>query len=494
MKVDKLSGRKRRFWQNRVFWISAIVLLVAGGAAWYFLLGPGSAANQSTTQTGPTYHTTTVKQGDLRISTSGTGTLVATNSVDLSFSTNGTVTVLKVQPGDQVKKGDVLASLGNTGSLQATIANDQLAYLQAQQALDNLNQNASVALATAYKDWVTAKDNYNSAVNTNTRIGLPRCTKAVATQLNQLVTNAKANLDRLSKSGTGSPEWIAAVSQYENAVGNYNFCMAYTEQDKTDAQAAVDVAKVTMQQAEEKYNTLNAHNGIDPQEIALVQAKIDQAKAQVDKDQLDLAGTTLVAPMDGTVTYVAAKVGSMVSSNSSSISNTSSSSSTTSTATPFITISDLSQPAVSVSIDETDMDKFVVGNQANVTFDALPDMVFTGVVSQVDPQTTSSGQYRVVTGLIKLDPASIQKVQELPLGLSASADIISKEARNTLLVPLDGVRDIGNGQYAVFVVGKDGKLNLRIVQVGLKDSAQAQILSGLNVGEVVTTGTVPTSK
>jgi RND family efflux transporter MFP subunit len=485
MKVDKLSVRKRRFWQSKVFWIVVVVLLLAGsGGAWYFLLGPGSSAKQSTAQTGPTYHTTTVKKGNLRISTSGTGTLVATHSVDLSFSTGGTVTVLKVQPGDQVKTGDVLASLGNTAGLQATVANDQLLYLQAQQALDNLKLNADVALATAYKDWVTAQDNYNTALNTNTRIGLPRCTKAVDTKLNQLVTNAKVNLDRLTKYNYGSTDWIAAVSQYENAVGNYNFCVAYTVDDKTNAQAALDVAKVTQQQAEDKYNTLKANNGIDPQAVALAQAKVDQAKTQHDKDQQNLAGTTLVAPMDGTVTYVAAKVGSMVANDTT----------TTASTTKFITISDLSRPAVQVGVDETDMAKFIVGNKAEVTFDALPDTLFTGVVSQVEPQTTTSGRYQVVTGLIQLDQTTAKAAQNLPLGLSATVVVISKEATNVLLVPVDAVRDIGNQQYSIFVLGSDGKLSLKIVQVGLSDGVQTEIISGLSVGELVTTGTVPTAK
>ncbi len=476
MKVDKLSGRKRRLWQSKVFWFTVVVLLLAGGGAWYFLLGPGSSTKLSTAQTGPSYHTTTVKKGNLRISISGTGTLVASRSADLSFSTKGTVAVLKVQSGDRVKTGDVLASLGNTESLQATTANDQLLFLQAQQAQDNLKLNADVALATAYKDWVTAKENYNTALNTHTRIGLPRCTKAVDTQLNQLVSNAKVNLDRLTKYNYGSTDWIAAVSQYENAVGNYNFCIAYTVDDKTNAQAALDVAKVTQQQAEDKYNILKANSGIDPQQVALAQVKVQQAQTQLDKDQKDLAGTTLTAPFDGTVTYVAAKVGAMVDT------------------TKFITISDLGHPVVQVNVDETDLAKFVVGNTAEVTFDALPDQLFTGTVIQVEPQTTTSGQYKVVTGLVALDQNATETIQNLPLGLSATADIISKEAKNALLVPLDALRDIGNKQYTVFVVGSGGKLNLKIVQVGLMDSAQAQILSGLSEGEVVTTGTVPTSK
>jgi HlyD family secretion protein len=483
MKVDKLSGRKRRFWQSKVFWIAVVVLLAGSGGAWYFLLGPGSSAKLSAAQTGPTYHTTTVKKGNLRISTSGTGTLVAAHSVDLSFSTGGTVTVLKVQPGDQVKTGDVLASLGNTASLQATVANDQLLYLQAQQAVDNLKLNADVALATAYKDWVTAQETYTTAVDTNTRTGLTRCTKAVNTQLYQKVTNAKVNLDRLTKYNYGSTEWIAAVSQYENAVGNYNFCIAYSTGDKTNAQAALDVAKVSQQQAEDKYNTMKANNGIDPQAVALAQAKVDQAKTQHDKDQQDLTGTTLVAPMDGTVTFVAAKLGSMVST-----------STTSTTTTTFITISDLSRPSVLVSIDEADMAKFVAGNKAEVTFDALPDTVFTGVVSQVEPQTTTSGRYQVVTGLIQLDQTTAKAAQNLPLGLSATIVVISKEAKNALLVPVDAVRDIGNQQYSVFVLGSDGKLSLKIVQVGLSDGVQTEVTSGLSVGELVTTGIVPTAK
>ncbi|MBE3145373.1 MAG: efflux RND transporter periplasmic adaptor subunit, partial [Planctomycetes bacterium] len=432
MKVDKHSGRKRRFWQSKVFWIAVVVLLLAGGGgAWYFLLGPGSSAKLSTAQTGPTYHTTTVKRGNLRISISGTGTLVASRSADLSFSTKGTVDMLKVQPGDQVKTGDVLASLGSTESLQATTANDQLLYLQAQQALDNLKLNADVALATAYKDWVTAQETYTTAVDTNTRTGFTRCTKAVNTQLSQKVTNAKVNLDRLTKYNYGSTEWIAAVSQYENAVGNYNFCIAYSTDDKTNTQAALDVAKATRQQAEDKYNKLKANSGIDPQELAIAQLKVQQAQTQLDKDQKDLTGTTLTAPFDGTVTYVAAKVGAMMDT------------------TKFITISDLSHPVVQVNVDETDLAELVVGNKAEVTFDALPDQLFTGTVSQVEPQTTTSGQYKVVTGLVALDQNATETIQNLPLGLSATADIISQEAKNALLVPLDALRDIGSKQYTV---------------------------------------------
>jgi hypothetical protein len=59
---------------------------------------------------------------------------------------------------------------------------------------------------------------------------------------------------------------------------------------------------------------------------------------------------------------------------------------------------------------------------------------------------------------------------------------------------VEALRDLGNKQYAVFVLGSDGKLRLTTVDVGLMDSVQAVITRGLSAGEVVSTGTVPTSK
>ncbi len=188
------------------------------------------------------------------------------------------------------------------------------------------------------------------------------------------------------------------------------------------------------------------------------------------QDALD--GITLKAPIDGKITFLAAFVGTIVD---------------TST---FLTISDVSHPTVTVSVDETDMDKLVVGNAAQVTFAALPGKTFNGKVSVANPQMNSYGQFKAATGQVELDQdASRQEVAQtlaaVPLGLSATITITSQSATNVLLVPVTALKSLSNGNYIVMLVGGDGKATQQTVSVGLQDKTNAQITGGLEEGSVV---------
>jgi hypothetical protein len=65
------------------------------------------------------------------------------------------------------------------------------------------------------------------------------------------------------------------------------------------------------------------------------------------------------------------------------------------------------------------------------------------------------------------------------------------------LVPVQALREIGTDQYVVFVVRQggdaDGELEMRPVEVGLKDYVNAEILSGVERGEVISVGESTTS-
>jgi HlyD family secretion protein len=71
-------------------------------------------------------------------------------------------------------------------------------------------------------------------------------------------------------------------------------------------------------------------------------------------------------------------------------------------------------------------------------------------------------------------------------------EVISGTSTNALLVPLEALRDLGNGVYGVFVLNAQGQPRLRLVQVGLQDTTRAEIKSGVQLGDVVTTGTTNT--
>jgi HlyD family secretion protein len=101
---------------------------------------------------------------------------------------------------------------------------------------------------------------------------------------------------------------------------------------------------------------------------------------------------------------------------------------------------------------------------------------------------TSSGPYRVATGLVELDAESARLVQDLPLGVSASVTLIVQEATGVLLVPAAALRETPDGQYTVLVAGSDGQVTPQTVQVGLSNDTYAEITSGLEEGQMVSAG------
>lgn len=472
MKLPKLFVEKRWTLKKKSWFILIGTALLVGMAAWHFLGGPGSLTRSAAAESGPAYQTAVVRRGDIRISITGSGTLVAGESVDLGFSTQGTVVQLNVALGDAVTAGQTLASLGNSQALEANLASAELAYLQAQQALKDLHDNADVALAQAYLDWVTAKVNYEEALKAQQRTAYARCSQEVNTRYAAALDRAE---EKLASLPVGSEAWIDAKNDYDTARANYDYCHAYTEDEKTAAAAKLQLAEKTLELAERKYDILKASSGIDPDELALAEAKVNQTKAQLEQAQKNLAGIILTAPIDGVITYLAAGEGSFVG-----------------TAT-YLTISDTSHLEVQVNVDESDLNNLALGSQAEVVFDALPDLTFTGKVVKVEPQLVTSDMVTTVRGLVELDADAAKALQSLPLGLNGTVEIIKSEAKDVLWVPLEAVRDLGDGQYGVFVLNNDGELRLRMVKVGLMDTTRAEIIQGLSEGEVVSTGVVQAS-
>lgn len=476
MKSSKAKTPKRAIYKSKFLWVVVFVLLAGGSAAaWYFLGDPGSSYVTSASAATPDYHTATVQQGDLKIAATGTGTLIASQSVDLSFSVSGAVTEVDVKVGDHVTRGQVLAKMANSESLQAAEAAAQVAYLTAEQSLTDLQQNASLSLAQAYQDWVTSQETYNTALYNQQRTTMARCSKEVNTKDTVALANANKKLQSETDWEPGSADWITAKNDYDTAMANYIYCMGYTADEKINAVSSLEVATVAMQQAETKYNALKAASGIDPSTLALAEATAKAAETNLAQAKNNLDGTVLTAPIEGTVIYLAASAGTIFDTSK------------------FITIADLSHPTVQVSLDETDLNKLVTGSPANVVFDALPDQTFTSQVIQVQPQLVASGQYQVAQGLVLLDAGAAQTLETLPLGLSSSVEVISKEVKNAVLVPNEAIKSLGDKQYAVFVVGSDGTLRLTPVQIGIADATYTQVTSGLKVGEVVSTGVTQVS-
>jgi multidrug resistance efflux pump len=69
----------------------------------------------------------------------------------------------------------------------------------------------------------------------------------------------------------------------------------------------------------------------------------------------------------------------------------------------YLTISDLTTSDVSVTIDETDLEKLHIGAKANVVFDALPNEIYYWRVIPGEPELSTSGQFRVASAIVSRD-------------------------------------------------------------------------------------------
>jgi len=468
MKFSQIKSPDSLIWKKgKWFIIGAAVLLIIGGIVYYFFLRsnihvPETKASQ--------YYTATVKRGDLRVSISGSGSLTSERLADLSFPIEGAVEKLNVSVGENVTEGTILAKLGSIESLEAEVSSLELEVLQAQKELDTLQNNASVALAEAYQTYVTAQETYAAALYAAQKTEYAGCSLEVNTQNAGKLSDATDKLKKAAESGYGSDEWIAAKANYDTAFADYNYCIGYTESEKTIAKADLSVAEVALKQAEDKYNLLKEQSGLDPTEYAIAEATLKNAQARLALAQEELADTTMIAPFDGMIITITAGEGERPG---------------TST---YITIADLNQPSLNIEVDESDLMDMMIGDKAEITFDALPDDLFTGVVTQIEPQLSTEGQYQVIKGVVRMDKIPEDSDIKLYLGMNATVEIIHKEVTDVLLVPIEALRDLGNGEYGVFVQDANGKLYFRTVTVGVTTTSTAEIKSGLEEGEIVSTG------
>ncbi len=455
--------RKSRVW--RVLLALLAVLIIGGGAAWYLMGKKAQAA--AAAQAESTTIDATVERGSISLTASGQGTLVTNEAVNMSFSTSGKVAELNVKLGDMVKEGDVLARLDKAENLEANLASAQASLLQAQQELADIQKNAGASLAKAYQKLVDARTAYDEALENSQRTALTRCSPELLNKYKTALEQATEKLNALYLVDPSSQEAIVAGYDHDTAAANYSYCNSYTATEKTSAESTLEVAKAAFQEAQDTYDALADSSGIDPDALSRLETRVETAQTQVDAAQEAVDGITLTAPMDGRITSLAASVGAIVGTDT------------------FLTISDVSHPTVTVTLDETDMDKLVVGNSAVVTFTAIPGKTFTGKVSLANPQMNSFGPFRAASGQVALDEEFIPTFEAMQLGLSATVKIVGKEVTDALLIPAEALKQLNNGDYVVNLVGSDGQATRQTVTVGLQSDAYVEITSGVKEGDTV---------
>ncbi len=466
--------RNKRMW----IFIVLIIIIAGGGYAYYQIAHLPEDATEE-----PSIQTATVRQGDLVIRASGSGELIALSEVDLGFGIAGPIAELYVQVGDVVTAGEPLAVQGEREQLEAAIASDQLAVMNAEEDLQDIYDQADLVAAQAMIALAQAQDALSDVEYTWSvqQAGNRASSSTIDAAEAKLVLaeidleKAQAEFNKYYGRPTDDParanaqtKLSSAQQRYDSALRELNWYLGEpTEIQQLLLDADVALAQAKLREAEREYERVK--DGPDPDEVARAELQLIDAKAKLTVSQENLDQSVVVAPMDGTMLRVDGQVGDTVSG-------------------AFMTIANLNQPHLEVFLDETDLDKIKVGYVAEVIFDALPDSVFIGHVVLVDPTLMQTQGVTAVRGIVELDDVPIDS---LPIGLGASVDIVAGSAEGVPLIPYEALREIGPGEYAVFVM-EDDEPKLRVVGVGLMDFSFVEITFGLNPGEVVTTGIVET--
>ena len=201
---------------------------------------------------------------------------------------------------------------------------------------------------------------------------------------------------------------------------NYESALKQAQANLASAQASLDQDKLTAARAETLYASgLMAYSDyLQAKTSAEVDtAKLQQAQANYDQAQTNLAYTTIVAPMSGIVVARQVEAGQTVAASFQ--------------APVLFNIADLSLMQVEVSIDEADVGKLDTGLVATFDVDAYPESTFSGKLVQIRNQPVVSSNVTTYVGIVRVaNPGMLLKP-----GMTANVKITVKQDDNVLTVP-----------------------------------------------------------
>jgi multidrug efflux pump subunit AcrA (membrane-fusion protein) len=328
-----------------------------------------------------------------------TGVVVPQTWARLSVGGNGAIASLPAQEGEQVAEGDVLLSLDSAPVLRAAVAAARLEQVNAQNDLDEVLETADLNRALAQQELAAAQDalsdaEYTYRVRQKGNRASPETLRAAEAKLvlaQDGLDSAKAAYDRLSGRSSDDPARALALRRWDNARQSRDSALRAlnwykgepTDIEQAQLSADVAVAQGRVEQAELVLQRME--DGPDSRALALAQARVDNAEAQLVAAQSALADSEIRAPFSGTVGSVLVRQNEWVT-----------------MGTPAIELGDLEHLQIETTdLNEIDAARVHVGDTVAVTFDATPDFTGEGRVLSIAPKSSGTGgtNYTATIGL-----------------------------------------------------------------------------------------------
>lgn len=495
-KKRRNNRRVKRMVKRIVKWIFWLCVLAAAALFGYRYYREQTAAQTASTQ--PAYATASVQSGAISKTVYGTGMIEAASQPVVSIQTDGTLSELRVDIGDEVKEGDVLAVLEND-ELDATIQDLEYALWELDDEIMGTSPGATVvairspiagrvmklygqlgddALAVYRKYGAVAllstdgrmKVEFDVAEGTTVELGETLFVSGMGAVVGTTFS-VEGEVTDLYMQGTKAVVTINddtlpmdAQATVTNGMGEVvgtgvleiNKPMTVSAYGGTIRQIRVNVGdeierKDTIYVLEDSPLTLTQENLRIQREAAA--EDLEEAKEQ--RENL-----IVLAPCDGVIASVEAlEIGSSVTAG-----------------TTLLSILEGEDMTLTIAVDELDVVSVQEGQPVSITVDALSDLTVEGTVEKIAP--VGSGESGVTTYDVKLsfDAAGTG----IRAGMNATGEILVASVEDALYIPVEALMTV-NDQYCVLIASG----SYQPVETGIMNDEYVQILSGLEAGDLV---------
>jgi multidrug efflux pump subunit AcrA (membrane-fusion protein) len=473
--------------------LAALIVLAIGG--YVFMI---RGADEGTTLV--------VSSGDFSQRVSVSGIVVAARDVELGFAANGRILGTYANVGRHVFAGTILAETENgdlvaalmqkqavLASLLAGTRSEQLAVVAATVA--NNQAKLMDAITAAYTVSDDAVHNKIDVFFTNPRTQPELSFTVTNATLETLVEHsrisiepelvnwarivAKLTSDTAAESAIQAQLYLTQVAAF---LADANTALNQSVPNQTVSAATLASYATTLATARTNVNTAateltkaisaltDAQKTLALEQAGPTTSDIAATEADVRSAQATLAKTRVVAPFSGIVTRMDAKVGEIVSPSVS-----------------LISIQSDGIFQIETYVPEVSIARIAVGNRATTTLDAYgPSIAFPATVVAVDPaETMKDGvpAYKTMLAFLATDP-------RIRSGMTANVIIETGILHDAIVIPAGAVGMKNNMPYVSVVA--EGTVQSRTVTTGPSPAlGQAQILSGLSVGDVILLSPAP---
>jgi multidrug resistance efflux pump len=325
------------------------------------------------------------------------GHLVPNKDMTLVFSVRGKVDKILVTKGEKVKAGQDLIRLADQEQAIASLAAARLGQLSARQDQEELLRTTDLVHGQAWQTYINAQAAHAAveqaweALDLNAIADLILNAQEVVDARKADLNEAQKEFDKYKSLDPSNPTRKTAEDNLSTAQNNYNKALRKLEEvsnQRDSVKAALLTTQAAEMEARRKFE--NTQNGADPDVLSLMEARLKSADAQVAAAQLLVDGYVLKAPFDSIVTDINLSKGQMAGPE-----------------TWAVIVADLSNWYVDTSdMSELDVVNVEVGEQVEVSVDALPGLTLNGIVEEISMTPKNQAGDILYTVHIRIEDAS----------------------------------------------------------------------------------------